>query len=54
MPRMFVTKGAAAKWSPETETALEKGDIHSLRNKSISDLIARDLEEFLDTIIERC
>ncbi len=50
MSKMFTTKGAASKWARETETALEKGDIHNLSNKTVADLIDRYLEEFPDTI----
>jgi integrase len=50
MSKMFAKKGAASKWARETETALEKGDIHNLSNKNLSALIDRYFEEFPDTI----
>jgi len=50
MSKMFQTKGAASTWARETETALEKGDIHNLTNKNVADLIEKYLEEFPDTI----
>mgnify|MGYP006083125983 CR=1 FL=1 len=50
MSKMFATKGAASKWVRETESGLEKGDIHNLFNKNLSNLVDRYLEEFPDTI----
>jgi len=39
--KMFTTKGDASKLARDKESALAKGDIHNLSNKTVADLVDR-------------